>query len=56
MSAGDEKPVVGQTDECAVCGRPVRYAGPFWEHVGDAPRHKPVPKAAGGADPLGGAG
>jgi len=53
MSDDAPKPVAGQTDECAVCGHPLRFEGRFWEHVGAAPRHQPVPKAAGGVDPLG---
>lgn len=40
-----QEPQVGTEATCKMCGEPIRYVGPYWEHLGELqPRHPAWPK------------
>lgn len=35
---------IGDEAACASCGRPIRFVGKYWEHIGWTPRHPARPR------------
>jgi hypothetical protein len=40
-----EVPAMGDRAVCRICDQEIEYVGPFWRHLGSAPRHGGEPKA-----------
>ena len=37
-------PIHGQRDTCEMCGEPIVFIGPYWDHIGEnKPRHPATP-------------
>lgn len=39
-----KSPKIGARDTCTMCGAPIVYVGPYWQHAGEQqPRHPATP-------------
>jgi hypothetical protein len=42
---GVTAPKLGARAVCKMCGEPIEYIGPYWQHIGEMqPRHPALPK------------